>query len=345
MAAVLRGTKAPTWGCNCGHGGNWASRIKCRECGKAAPSRILERAKKADAAAAKEDGGNGSGRRQPERSGESSKEHKELKAELAAANKKIAALSKAGKESEEPEANGAEDSGPSLSELVALHAAWGKTLPKGDPLLVGLEERIATLRLARDRGKSISTRMLDMEKLVARKKKANELAIQEMQTHIEAAAPLQREVDDSAAAVVQAEAQLRQLRTEALLEPGQLEVVPSAIAGLESLVAGNTAAEAFIAELRQWITAKAAVGGSEAAAAAPPAAGGGGPGQVDNEDDADMGQSNDALEEAAEELAAQVGTSTGGTAEAKKKLVNALAAVKASKKKKKGGLVVQQQSK
>jgi hypothetical protein len=339
MAAVLRGTKLPAWSCNCGQGGNWASRIKCRAegCGKAAPSRIIGRAKAADAAAAKSEGKpDGPGRRQPERAGESSKEAKELK-EL---RKEVAALKKAAKEPDVPEANGAEDSGPNLASLLAVRAANAKELKEGDPILDLLDERIAKARLARDSGKSISTRMADTEKLVARKKKLNEAAMQELQEHLDATAALRQDVDETAAAVVQAEAQLRGLHNEALLAPGQSETLPGTMAGLESMAAGNTAAEALIAELRKCLAAQPAGEGSAglgtAALVAEP---------IDDEDDAIMGQLDD-FEAAADELAAQCSTSTGGTTEAKKKLVVALAAIKASnKKKKKGGLVVQQQSK
>jgi hypothetical protein len=141
--------------------------------------------------------------------------------------------------------------------------------------------------------------------------------------------------------------QLRGLRTEALLAPGQLENVPPGIAALESLLVGNSAADAHFGELRQWAAAQAAIGssaGTRSAAEPPRAAEGGETEQPDAEDDALMGQYDD-LEACAEELAAQCATSSGGTAEAKKKMVVALEAIKAGKKKKKGGLVVQQQRK
>ena len=43
---VLAGPKYPTWSCNCGTHSNYASRIKCR-CGREAPHRILQAARKA----------------------------------------------------------------------------------------------------------------------------------------------------------------------------------------------------------------------------------------------------------------------------------------------------------
>jgi hypothetical protein len=341
MAAVLRGTKLPAWSCNCGQGGNWASRIKCRaeDCGKAAPSRIIGRAKAADAAARSEGKPDGPGRRQPERAGESSKEAKELK-EL---RKEVAALKKAAKEPDVSEANDTEAPGPTLASLLAMRAtALKEGFKEGDPILGHYDERIAKARLARDSGKSISTRMADSEKLVARKKKLHEAATQELQEHLDATAALRQDVDETAAAVVQAETQLRDLHSEALLAPGQSEILPgAAMAGLESMAAGNTAAEALLAELRKVLAAQPAVEGRAGLGTAAPEAV-----EIDDEDDAIMGQLED-FEAAADELAAQCSTSTGGTTEAKKKMVSALAAFKASKasKKKKGGLVVQQQSK
>ena len=44
---VLYGPKTPVWGCSCGESTNWASRIKCKACGKAAPQTIADKAKAA----------------------------------------------------------------------------------------------------------------------------------------------------------------------------------------------------------------------------------------------------------------------------------------------------------
>ncbi|CAK0871131.1 unnamed protein product [Prorocentrum cordatum] len=79
---VLPGPKYPVWGCGkCGESGNWASRLKCRSCGGAAPVRVQQDAR---AAAAK------TVRPQQGRSGSSggdqsrlAKEVKELKQQLA----------------------------------------------------------------------------------------------------------------------------------------------------------------------------------------------------------------------------------------------------------------------
>lgn len=47
--AVLRGPRKPEWGCPCGHSGNWACRVRCQRCGRAAPQRIAEAARAAAA--------------------------------------------------------------------------------------------------------------------------------------------------------------------------------------------------------------------------------------------------------------------------------------------------------
>ena len=47
---LLPGPRFPMWGCSrCGHSANWASRIKCK-CGAAAPTRIIQAAKRGAAA-------------------------------------------------------------------------------------------------------------------------------------------------------------------------------------------------------------------------------------------------------------------------------------------------------
>jgi len=43
---VLPGPKKPTWACACGADGNWACRVRCRGCSKAAPQRIRQAAEK-----------------------------------------------------------------------------------------------------------------------------------------------------------------------------------------------------------------------------------------------------------------------------------------------------------
>jgi hypothetical protein len=52
---VLRGPREPTWGCGCGRDENWASRTKCRGCGRSAPQSTLAKAKTADKAARERD--------------------------------------------------------------------------------------------------------------------------------------------------------------------------------------------------------------------------------------------------------------------------------------------------
>ena len=44
---VLYGPKTPVWGCSCGESTNWASWVKCKACGKAAPQTIIDKAKAA----------------------------------------------------------------------------------------------------------------------------------------------------------------------------------------------------------------------------------------------------------------------------------------------------------
>jgi hypothetical protein len=44
---VLKGPRLPHWGCSCGEAENWASRLQCRNCSKAAPARVATAAREA----------------------------------------------------------------------------------------------------------------------------------------------------------------------------------------------------------------------------------------------------------------------------------------------------------
>ncbi len=46
-ADVLSGPKSPTWCCSCGEASNWASRIRCRGCGKGASQSTADKARAA----------------------------------------------------------------------------------------------------------------------------------------------------------------------------------------------------------------------------------------------------------------------------------------------------------
>ncbi len=46
-ADVLPGPRSLIWSCACGYGGSWASRVRCRDCGKAAPATIVDGARRA----------------------------------------------------------------------------------------------------------------------------------------------------------------------------------------------------------------------------------------------------------------------------------------------------------
>ena len=107
---VLPGPRRPEWGCACGTDGNWASRLSCRSCGKAAPSWWRDRAK----AKAKEQ----------EHAGGSSKEVKELKADLAAGARRLLEAAQSADTPATPEdGNESGDAGPSIADLVAAHAS------------------------------------------------------------------------------------------------------------------------------------------------------------------------------------------------------------------------------
>jgi len=77
---VLKGPKLPHWGCSCGEAENWASRLQCRGCSKAAPARVSAAAREAakTPSAAQPSGPNGAWKRGPPQPDEVAKLRKEI---------------------------------------------------------------------------------------------------------------------------------------------------------------------------------------------------------------------------------------------------------------------------
>eukprot|EP00959_Pyramimonas_sp_CCMP1952_P296766 6208651-Pyramimonas_sp.AAC.1 len=51
-AGIIPGARqTPLWSCSCGCDGNWASRTRCRQCGRAASTKVVQAAKRSAAAA------------------------------------------------------------------------------------------------------------------------------------------------------------------------------------------------------------------------------------------------------------------------------------------------------
>ncbi|CAK0799690.1 unnamed protein product, partial [Prorocentrum cordatum] len=81
---VLPGPKYPVWGCGkCGESGNWASRLKCRSCGGAAPVRVQQDARAAAAKVVRPPQGRGGSGSNGGDQSRLAKEVKELKQQLA----------------------------------------------------------------------------------------------------------------------------------------------------------------------------------------------------------------------------------------------------------------------
>ena len=210
---VLRGPKKPEWACSCGCAHNWASRTKCKGCGREAPRSILDKARKADKEAAK---GNGSGE---------GTANAQLRNQVAKLKKELAAAKASGKgvppdvaDKQEAECTPAEDAGirakeAELADVVKLCTAYPQspvwTAQRG-VLQAELEEMRKAKRAAMapdDRCRSI-TRRIDA---VARKQKkiAGEIVLKDQQVR-----KLEKELAEATVEHDKLEAELDQLRTE-----------------------------------------------------------------------------------------------------------------------------------
>ena len=170
---VLDGPKFPIWGCSkCGSSHNWASRIKCR-CGSAAPTRIIQAAKR-EAAALKLHP-----KTTPKSKAVAPKvvdtRDKEL-ADLRAENRKLRAGGVEQEQAEGDEAMGDNEVDLDVtkveSALAATVTAFGEKSKRAIDLSIELEE----LRAARLQSRPLSLQFRKAENRVRDKRRAVEVA-------------------------------------------------------------------------------------------------------------------------------------------------------------------------
>ena len=210
---VLRGPKKPEWSCSCGCDRNWASRTKCKGCGREAPRSILDKARKADKEAAKSSGGEADTAKAQLRN-----QVAKLKKELAAAKASDKGVPTDEADKRETESTPAEDAGirakeAELADVVKLCTAYPQSqvwITQRCVLQAELEEMRKAKRAGMspdDRCRSI-TRRIDT---VARKQKktAAEIVLKDQQVR-----KLEKELAEATLEHDKLEAELDQLRAE-----------------------------------------------------------------------------------------------------------------------------------
>ena len=317
---VLRGPRTPCWGCGkCGCDGNWASRVECRSCHKAAPARIVNEAKRqhrlAEEAAKGSKGGAGGGKA----AGAAAKELEEMRKAVKGLKEELRAL-RGGPAADGDGEDAMEEDGDgggkiALADLVAIQQLAAKHLPKGDPVVLSLGERLAQARKARDESKTVGQRLRDGVAKAAKASRAVEAAEREEQ---EAKARWE-EAKKAAAAAREHKAGCDQLvvalQGETMRESAPTAPVAPHLMVLQQRFQGHKEAEAALGVLQALAAEQARTGGSVE---------GGGhgaigePGGSQEEYDALFADDSDGEMETAEEAGA-----TGGEAAALRKKVQA----------------------
>ena len=179
--AVLPGPKLPQWSCSCGTAGNWASRLRCRGCGKEAPARIRIAAEKAARETAKTP--KGAQPRQPQGAwasgapgGERLRKLEERLKTVEAENKALRSTSTLPSCADEvvEEVDTFPLADPDVQKVEAAHgamvAAFGPDSARARELAAELER----LRQARRQAKPMSVQLRAVERKVAKGRKALE---------------------------------------------------------------------------------------------------------------------------------------------------------------------------
>jgi len=243
------GPRRPEWGCACGTEGNWACRLSCRGCGKAAPPWWRDRAK----AKAKEQ----------ERAGGNSKEVKELKAELARTRRLLEATQPADTQATPEDGNGSGDAGPSIADLVAARDSMERKFGFEHPITLAAAASLEEARAKREQGKAASTKVRDAERAVERKRKSHETARLAEQESREAHDKSMVILATARTELEAAEQTLRQERAAALEEAGGASA-DEALRMLASKIQGDDACEKALEKLKQNVAVAAAtVGGAD----------------------------------------------------------------------------------
>ena len=239
---VRRGTHLPHWKCGCGFDKNWASRIRCRECDRNAPQRVIAKAHAADLAAAstsKDANGPASGKRSKPSAAEmraqgwsSPADVERLKRKLAAGSASPVVESQDASQTEHMDEEPAAQAHPKLSDLLEFARVTAKVFGEESEQHRQATEQVAAAKSRRDSTKAPSIRVRDAERNVERRRKAMDAA-----TDAETAA--QQKLLEAQKVVATAEDTVRRRREEfATAEQALRDVLASAAPGAAETASG-----------------------------------------------------------------------------------------------------------
>ena len=275
---VLAGPTTPHWACFCGTGWNYASRIKCRGCGRDAPQRICNSAREAAKRASTKpafDRPRGAG-------GAWSKGPPNHQSELDKLRAENAELRRAGKnEKVEEETTPAEDAdeGTDIEELIGAVAKLEKAVGPSHPLVTAARTELEVARRKRDEARPARYKISALRKKMHARNKAAEAAEKKVGDLREAAKNAEAAVTEGirlrnalATEVAEIEEELSRLRQEELRAETRTNEVPrnaeSIFGGLDpQFVATSTSmeehealqrAETIMARVRQQRVSEAA---------------------------------------------------------------------------------------
>ena len=281
---VLAGPKVPHWACQgCGHVSNWASRLRCQQCDRAATLSTAKKAQAAHVAALKRPKPGEPPKPQGVWAGGWQKAAGEWVAKPDHRDKEIARLRKLVETHKEdaaatstPDTPGQEgEPEAAIGDLVALLDSMEKVVGAESPATMALREQIAHARERRDAAKTPEAVVRAAKKLHDKKKRAVDAADSVSAKAAAAAADAAKEAQlaelaskAAQAELLAAEEGLRSARTSALEAEVPAPPKPGSSAGLpddlEDKVRGDTEAEAALACLRGKFAAAAAAAAEEA---------------------------------------------------------------------------------
>jgi hypothetical protein len=196
----LDGPRTPYWGCHCGCDGNWACRVRCRQCGGDAPTKVVQAAKRNAAAAKLEPKKRNDDRKGPSRDSQRDKELDKLRAEV---GKLRAECNKTATDQivEEHES----ESDIDIDKVQLAYNAMVNAFGAESAQAKDLNSQLESLRAARRQAKPVSVQLRTVERRVGQKQKAVVAAKLEATVAAEAVRAAQRalsEADEKVAACV-----------------------------------------------------------------------------------------------------------------------------------------------
>jgi cell division septum initiation protein DivIVA len=207
---VQGGSRNPVWGCGCGEAANWASRAKCRQCGRDAPTSILNRAKQ-DRAKQEKGAWGAWGRTAGGAGGAGNKEVADLRKQLLALQKKFATVAP---ESEPMDSDAkVYDLGGAHQALAGLRAAGLEHLPS----FAALSKDIDAEKRKRAESKPLSQQAKTLEARISKKRKAQGVAADKVQAARDILAKKADELLEAQRAEKQVHDELAELEVERLV--------------------------------------------------------------------------------------------------------------------------------